>query len=200
MGFGLAAALAKGMTNIFVTAPTPENLKTFFEFAIIGLEALGFQKSLHFEVEKSGDKANDPIVRINFYAKHKQIVQYFAPVNVEKLQYAELLIIDEAAAIPLPLVRKMIGNWPIFISSTVHGYEGTGRSLSLKLVKELRQNGTGDNNNRSSVFRPFKEVKMEEPIRYGRDDPIEKWLYDLLCLNVFQYIFKLNFRLQLPQL
>ena len=23
---------------------------------------------------------------------------------------------------------------PVFISSTVHGYEGTGRSLSLKLI------------------------------------------------------------------
>lgn len=183
MGFGLAAALAKGMTNIFVTAPTPDNLKTFFEFAIVGLEALGFQKSLHFEVIKSGERNSDPVVRINFYAKHKQIVQYFEPIHAEKLQYAELLIIDEAAAIPLPLVKKMIGNWPIFISSTVHGYEGTGRSLSLKLVKEMRQNGKSKRRG-SSVFRPFKEVKMEEPIRYGRDDPIEKWLYELLCLNV----------------
>ena len=28
---------------------------------------------------------------------------------------------------------------PIIISSTIHGYEGTGRSLSLKLVEELRK-------------------------------------------------------------
>jgi N-acetyltransferase 10 len=56
MGLGLAAALAKGLSNIYVTAPSAENLKTFFEFAQIGLEALGFQKSLHFEVVKEGDK------------------------------------------------------------------------------------------------------------------------------------------------
>jgi N-acetyltransferase 10 len=76
----------------------------------------------------------------------------------------------------------MVGNWPLFISSTVHGYEGTGRSLSLKLIKELRGNTQGSKI--TSTYRPMKEVIMEEPIRYKRDDPIEKWLYDLLCLNV----------------
>lgn len=28
----------------------------------------------------------------------------------------------------------MLGNYLVFISSTVNGYEGTGRSLSLKLI------------------------------------------------------------------
>ena len=54
------------------------------------------------------------------------------------LAQAELLVIDEAAAIPLPLVRKLLGPYLVFISSTVNGYEGTGRSLSLKLLAELR--------------------------------------------------------------
>jgi len=29
----------------------------------------------------------------------------------------------------------------------------------------------------------LKEIELNEPIRYGLDDPIEKWLYDLLLLN-----------------
>ena len=44
------------------------------------------------------------------------------------------LIVDEAAAIPITLVKQMIGPYMIVLSSTVHGYEGTGRSLSLKLI------------------------------------------------------------------
>lgn len=44
----------------------------------------------------------------------------------------ELLVIDEAAAIPLPTVRAMLGPFPVWLASTVAGYEGTGRSLSLK--------------------------------------------------------------------
>lgn len=49
----------------------------------------------------------------------------------------EILVIDEAAAIPLPIVKNMLGNYLVFISSTVNGYEGTGRSLSLKLIDQL---------------------------------------------------------------
>lgn len=49
----------------------------------------------------------------------------------------ELLVIDEAAAIPLNIIKPMIDkvSSTIFISSTIHGYEGTGRSLSLKLIE-----------------------------------------------------------------
>jgi N-acetyltransferase 10 len=46
--------------------------------------------------------------------------------------------IDEAAAIPLPIVKALLGDRLTFMSSTVNGYEGTGRALSLKLIKELR--------------------------------------------------------------
>jgi N-acetyltransferase 10 len=186
MGFGLAAALAKGVTNIFVTAPAPENLTTFFEFAIKGLELLGFKPSIHFEVIKSstpnGERTLETVIRINFFATHKQIVQYFDPVMGENLQFADLLIIDEAAAIPLPVVKKMLGKCPAFISSTVHGYEGTGRSLSLKLIKQLKTAAMQDKGFGGEF--PFKEVKMEEPIRYSTNDPIERWLYDLLLLDV----------------
>ena len=51
---------------------------------------------------------------------------------------AELLAIDEAAAIPLPTVKKLLGPYLVFLSSTINGYEGTGRALSLKLIQQLR--------------------------------------------------------------
>jgi tRNA(Met) C34 N-acetyltransferase TmcA len=54
-----------------------------------------------------------------------------------KLSQVELLVIDEADAIPLPIVRSMLGPYLVFLSSTVNGYEGTGRSLSLKLLQQL---------------------------------------------------------------
>lgn len=64
-------------------------------------------------------------------------LQYVLPTDAHLLNAADLLVIDEAAAIPLPLVRAMIGPYLIFLSSTVNGYEGTGRSLSLKLLQQL---------------------------------------------------------------
>lgn len=48
-------------------------------------------------------------------------------------------MVDEAAAIPITLVRQLLGPYMVVLSSTVHGYEGTGRSLSLKLLQSLRE-------------------------------------------------------------
>jgi len=89
------------------------------------------------------------------------------------LAQAELLCIDEAAAIPLPLVKKLFGPYLIFMSSTITGYEGTGRSLSMKLVRDLRQRQANTSGAGSSAGRQLKEVHMDEPIRYSINDPIE---------------------------
>lgn len=37
IGLALAAAIQLGFSNIFVTAPSPDNLKTLFEFITLGL-------------------------------------------------------------------------------------------------------------------------------------------------------------------
>ena len=66
---------------------------------------------------------------------HRQTVQYIAPEDYKMLAQAELLVIDEVAAIPLPVVKNLLGPYLVFMSSTINGYEGTGRSLSLKLLR-----------------------------------------------------------------
>jgi N-acetyltransferase 10 len=78
------------------------------------------------------------VVRINIFRNHRQTIQYVAPHEHLKLSQAELVAIDEAAAIPLPTVKKLMGPYLVFLSSTINGYEGTGRSLSLKLIQQLR--------------------------------------------------------------
>lgn len=47
--------------------------------------------------------------------------QYIHPGDAVKLGQAELLVIDEAAAIPLPLVKKLLGPYLVFMSSTING-------------------------------------------------------------------------------
>ena len=73
------------------------------------------------------------------YVPCRQTIQYIKPTESYKLTQAELVAIDEAAAIPLPVMKSLLGNYLVFISSTINGYEGTGRSLSLKLLASLRQ-------------------------------------------------------------
>lgn len=43
LGLAVATAVAYGYSNIFVTSPSPENLKTFFEFVFKGFDALEYQ-------------------------------------------------------------------------------------------------------------------------------------------------------------
>jgi N-acetyltransferase 10 len=71
------------------------------------------------------------------------------------------------------------------MASTVHGYEGTGRSLSLKLINQLRQQSviTDSRVKSSTSSRMLKEVKLEHAIRYADGDEIELWLNRLLVLD-----------------
>ena len=97
-----------------------------------------------------------------------QTVQYIQPQHSDKLAQAELLVIDEAAAIPLTTVKALLGPYLVFLCSTVNGYEGTGRSLSLKLIQQLRVEGarlSSRESDASSLGRTFREVQLQEPIR-----------------------------------
>lgn len=48
-------------------------------------------------------------------------LQYIEPGDAHKLEQAELVVIDEAAAIPLPLVKKLLSPCLVFMASTVNG-------------------------------------------------------------------------------
>ena len=83
----------------------------------------------------------------------------------------------------------MLGPYLVFLGSTVNGYEGTGRSLSLKLLAGLRAAGaklssaadTGAGS--SSASRTLRELTLEAPIRYAPGDGVEAWLHAALCLD-----------------
>lgn len=232
IGICLAGAISYGYSNVFVTAPSPENLKSVFEFLIVGLKALKYVEHIDFEVlqERRGEFGK-VVVRINIFKDHRQTVQYILPEECSKLSQAELVAIDEAAAIPLPVVRKLLGPYLVFMSSTVNGYEGTGRALSLKLIQQLRKQqgqemaaaaqsvgnsvsgskgkkgvrkvhedrwktaaeaaANFNNAGASTSARTLTEISLEIPIRYGKGDKVEKWLNNLLCLDVLRASHKI---------
>lgn len=190
LGVSIAAAVASGYSNIFISSPSPENLKTLFEFIFKGFDALGYDEHLDYDIIQSTNPAfNKAIVRVNIFKEHRQTIQYIQPSDFHVLGQAELVVIDEAAAIPLPLVKKLMGPYLVFMASTINGYEGTGRSLSLKLIQQLRdqqagKKSKGDSSDAVAVGgRSLKEVTLEEPIRYAPGDPVEAWLNKLLCLD-----------------
>ena len=42
LGLAIAASIAHGYSNIFITSPSPENLKTLFEFVFKGFDGLNY--------------------------------------------------------------------------------------------------------------------------------------------------------------
>ncbi|KAI0493619.1 hypothetical protein KFK09_023740 [Dendrobium nobile] len=191
LGLAVAGAVVTGYSNIFVTAPSPENLRTLFDFVCKGLNSLEYKEHLHYDVVKSVDPDMKKVtVQINVFKQHRQTIQYLKPQDHSKLSQVELLVIDEAAAIPLPIVKSLLGPYLVFLSSTVNGYEGTGRSLSLKLLQQLESQSQISSQNLDSPHsgRLFKKMELHESIRYASSDPIESWLNGLLCLDVANYI------------
>ncbi|XP_076899312.1 RNA cytidine acetyltransferase 1-like [Bidens hawaiensis] len=188
LGFAVAGAVAAGYSNIYVTAPSPENLKTLFEFVELGFGMLEYKEHLDYDIVRSSNpELRKVAIRINIYKQHRQTIQYIQPHEHEKLSQVELLVIDEAAAIPLPVVKSLFGPYVVFLSSTVNGYEGTGRSLSLKLLQQLKEQSvastkTKDANPNSG--RSFRQIDLTESIRYAPGDLVESWLNNLLCLDI----------------
>jgi N-acetyltransferase 10 len=177
MGLAVSSAIVYGYSNIIVTAPSPENLKTFFEFVIKGLNQLNFIEHKDYIVQEGIGDFKGVIVNITINKNLKQVIRYISPSDILIFQMAELVIIDEAAAIPLNIVKRIMPDCLTFMASTIQGYEGTGRSLSIKLIDNLRNNQDNING------RLLKEVTLNQAIRYADNDPIESWLNDLLLLD-----------------
>uniref|UniRef100_A0A2M4BBX0 RNA cytidine acetyltransferase n=2 Tax=Anopheles marajoara TaxID=58244 RepID=A0A2M4BBX0_9DIPT len=173
MGLAIAGSIAFGYVNVYVTSPSPENLITLFEFILKGFDALEYQEHTDYTIIRSTNPDfNKAIIRINITRNNRQTIQYISPTDAHLLNAADLLIIDEAAAIPLPMVKAMLGSYLVFMASTINGYEGTGRSLSLKLLSQLQKDNAAP-----------PPIKLEESIRYSPGDPVESWLTSLLCLD-----------------
>lgn len=76
LGLGIAAALAHGYSNIFVTSPSPENLTTVFGFLFKGLDALGYEEHLDYDIRQSTNpEFNKAVVRVDVFKDHRQTIQ-----------------------------------------------------------------------------------------------------------------------------
>jgi len=163
LGLSLARLVALNLwRKIVVTAPTMRGAKTLFHFLKLGLRAQGlrFREILR----------DDITVKIS---SGRCSVVYMSPVRAAEAR-SRVKIVDEAASIPTYVLFSILRTSKLAIfSTTVHGYEGAGRSFSLRFLERLRKM-RGLN---------LTEIRMKIPIRYPEGDPVEKWLYDFLLLD-----------------
>ncbi|MBP1450176.1 MAG: tRNA(Met) cytidine acetyltransferase, partial [Thermoproteus sp.] len=168
LGLGLAGVghrlrKAKSQAQLVVSAMEYSNVETLFEFLLKGLKALGYKPA----VEKEGGEIKSVKARGIF-------VDFITPYQLLKRERADIVAVDEAASIPLPVLYATHAKFDRTIySTTVHGYEGSGRGFSIRFLKYLKE----DENTEALLY------EMREPIRYGRDDPVERWLFDVFLLD-----------------
>ena len=87
----------------------------------------------------------------------------------------DVIVVDEAAQLPVPLLRALVVRHPdarLAFSTTTHGYEGTGRGFVLRFLDWLEREP-----------RPLHRHTLREPIRWDSGDPLEALVFDILALD-----------------
>ncbi len=157
--------LLKRPVRILVVAPTPHSVQTYFKFLLKAMVRQGMTKYFAKETNGMITVVNSKYARIEYVVPRRAMLEK---------DFADVIIVDEAAGIDVPVLIKITeGVRYVIFSTTIHGYEGTGRGFSIRFLKRLEMDDSIE----------IDKVHMEEPIRYGRGDPIEKWLYDVLLLD-----------------
>ncbi len=108
-------------------------------------------------------------VLAQFAGKHYQFMAPDAIVGAESLSDWQWLIVDEAAAIPAPILQAMIARFPrSLLLTTTDGYEGTGRGFLLKFCANLTE---------------VQLFSLTHPRRYRDNDPLERFINAVTLLS-----------------
>ena len=154
--FGIAAArlLRSGAQRILVTAPRMDAVNALFRHAADELPLCQHSRGL--------------------ITLEQQRIEFVAPdALLGNPRTADLLLVDEAAGIPAPLLQQLLADYSrIAFATTVHGYEGTGRGFAVRFNRVLDQ-----------LTPQWKSLTLDQPIRWAADDPLEKFTFSALLLD-----------------
>ena len=154
LGIAAARLLVGGRRRILVTAPSYDTTRPLFQHAARLLpDARHHRKGLY---SGSGE------------------LLFVAPdVLLRSAIEADLLLVDEAAAIPPSLLKGLLRRYArIVFATTVHGYEGSGRGFEVRFHRHLDSEAPG-----------WRLLQLDTPIRWAPEDPLERLVFDTLLLD-----------------
>lgn len=157
LGMAAAQLIQQGRRQILVTAPSRDNVDALFAHAreSLGVSAPGTEGNRM-------DTASGACLR-------------FLPIRdlLRHKPEAEVVMVDEAAAIPVPLLKRVLMGWPrVVFASTVHGYEGAGRGFAIRFRQILDQKTP-----------QWQLQTLSQPVRWIQGDPLEALISELFLLD-----------------
>jgi len=154
LGMAAAELLLHGKQRLIVTAPSMATVDTLFEHAARLLPTAKVSAG-HIELEQAEIKFVAPDLLLNSDLT------------------ADLLLVDEAAAIPSSMLEKLLHKFSrIVFATTLHGYEGTGRGFVVRFQQILDQ-----------ATPNWRALQLSTPIRWTENDQLEAFSFEALLLN-----------------
>jgi tRNA(Met) cytidine acetyltransferase len=173
-GRGKSAAIGMALSELASRNTTPDhNLLHDVSFTLTGPneDAVGILLQHANANIKLSTKPNSSGLVIQFQSTDELLDTQTKPSD--KNTYS-VLIIDEAAALPVSTVQQLVAGHDLAIlSTTIHGYEGTGRGFEFKLKPWLKEH-----------FSSYHEFWLNEPIRWSKSDNVEMFINRSLCASM----------------
>ena len=113
--------------------------------------------------------------RFEQVAQPNQNLPFFAPdALLANNTHWDYLFVDEASMIPVPLLIALTQKADQCVFSTTdYGYEGAGKGFGIRFCRYLEQHCTS-----------LEQLTLQQPIRWGGNDPLENWINDSFFLGV----------------
>lgn len=154
LGFAAAELIKQFSKKIVITAPSPATVERVFHHAKNTLLDASTTKN-----------------RIEYTNGSLSFCTIEDLLNKEHL--VDILFIDEAAALPTHLLMQLIDKFSrIVFSTTLHGYEGSGRGFELRIKRYLTLNKP-----------QWKALHLSQPIRWFSGDDLESFWFEIFLMN-----------------
>ena len=164
LGMAVADLATQNHKKIIITAPSKANVKILFQHVIL-------QETNNYLVSQSAKNASDKSEDIS-----KKIIFMPPDLLLKLTPEANLLIVDEAGAIPVQLLEKMLRHYNrVVFSTTIDGYEGNGRGFEIRFKSKL-----------AKTFPQWRSASLKQPMRWPMNDPLEEAINDAFLLSCIQ--------------
>lgn len=161
LGMATAELVNQQNKRIIITAPRKANVAIFFQYAIQDISNVA-------QTDLQREDGDDDLIN-----KQDNILYYPPDRLLKEKPQANLLIIDEAGAIPVQMLRQMVTQYNrVVLSTTVDGYEGNGRGFEIRFKSTL-----------TDKFPQWRSATLEQPMRWPINDPLEVATNTAFLLN-----------------